>query len=336
MISLSNLPNFIQKAPTDGVWELYLDHSILSSARMCEARFWLDYVEAKESKGMISWPLAYGSLIHKQMEHYYKAQMEGKFELRKWLEFSVAKWYELRMPAYKDYPQFKSIGGFEGFVTSTTQYAEYYNRSIDNLKPIALEIPFGKAKEVPLLEDHTLYRYAPFRLYLSGRMDFIFDNGRNIGPLDHKSFSIAGKNPVLGYEVQEGMTGYVYAMDYIYKNHFAIIPGMFGRSTNILWLNFMLTKTEPDLNKKFQRIPLYKTPYQLEAWRMRQISTAAKIYQLLFEDRVPDFNAHVCTNYFHSTCPYQPVHRLGTEQDMFTILSKDFQVRQNQWNPEAE
>jgi PD-(D/E)XK nuclease superfamily len=329
---MPELPHFIQLAP-DGIYEFFLDHSMLSSARMCESRFILDYVENLEGKGQKPWPLHFGTLVHDSIEWYYRALLEDKYNLKDWLEFVSLKWREGNYDAYSQFPQFKAVGGFPGFLALITQYAEYYQKAGDNLKPIALEVPFGKAKEVPLLEDNTFYPWANFRLYLSGRLDFIFDDGRRIGPLDHKTFSMAGKNPMTTYEVQEGMTGYIYAMDYIYRNHFSSLG---QRDTNILWLNFILTKSEGDLNKRFQRVPLYKTPWQLEQWRVRQISTAAKIYQMIIEGRPPDFNASVCTNYWHSVCPYQPIHRLGSEQDMFTILNKDFQKRERIWNPESE
>ena len=313
----------------DGVPEMYLDHTLLSSARMCESRFMLDHVQLYRGRG-IPWALDFGTLIHHCMEYYYKKELAGEpSSIKEFLEFSANKWREGNYDRYKDVPQFKAIGGFPGFIATLTQYWSFYQIQT-KLKPIALEVAYGKNKEVPLLTDHTLYPYAPFRLYLSGRFDYIFDDGRRLGPLDHKSFSIAGKNPFTSFEVQEGMTGYIYAMTHIYNLHY---KDLLKRDTNVLWLNFILTKPEADLNKKFQRIPLYKTPSQLEEYRVRQISTAAKIYQLLFQGRPPDFNAGVCTNYFHGICPYQPIHRLGNPQDQLVILGKDF-VQGHVWDPE--
>ncbi len=335
------LPHFV-KIADDGIAELYLDHTLLSSARMCESRFMLDHVYNYRSKGLLSWPLAYGIVMHESMEFLYKIIMQGtvdkNFMLNAWLDFAKMTWTINGMEKYEGLPQYKAIGGMKGFITTLAQYYTFYLMQTDNLKPVALEIPFGKAKEVPLLTDPSKYPFAPFRLYLSGRMDFIFDNGKNLGPLDHKTFSMAGKNPMLTYEVQEGMTGYIYAMQYMYKllqPEFAAAnpTQVYERQTNILWLNFILTKLEPDMNKKFQRIPLFKTQEQLEDWRMRQIGTASKIYDLLFKARPADFNASVCTNYWHGMCPYQPVHRLGSKREQEIILSKDFEVVKA-WNPE--
>jgi hypothetical protein len=264
------------------------------------------------------------------MEYYYKAEIEGKpCSIKEFLEHSCALWRDGNYDRYSNTPQYKAVGGFPGFVALLTQYWAYYQAET-RLKPIGLEIAFGKNKEVPILEDSSLYPWAPFRLYLSGRLDFIFDDGKKIGPLDHKSFSMAGKNPMTTYEVQEGMTGYIYAMTHIYEKHY---KHLLHRDTNVLWLNFILTKPEADMNKKFQRIPLYKTPNQLEEYRVRQISTAAKIYQLLFQGRPPDFNGMVCNNYFHSLCPYQPVHRLGRTEDQLVILNREF-VQGHVWDPE--
>jgi len=324
---MTHLPQFVSLAE-DGVYEFYLDHTLLASARMCEARFDLDHIQMYKPK-TLPWALDFGTLVHLCMEFYHKHEMTGKvLELKSFLEYGSKSWRDGGYDKYAQLPQYKAVGGFSGFIVLLTQYHTYYQQQT-NLKPIALEIAFGRNKEVPLLADATLYKWAPFRLYLSGRMDIIFDDGRRLGSMDHKTFSMAGKNPMTGYEVQEGMTGYIYAMNYIYKAHFS---HLIQRDTNVLWLNFILTKAEEDLNKRFQRVPLYKTASQLEEYRLRQISTCAKIYQLLVEGRPPDFNASVCTNYWHSTCHYQPVHRLSSKEDQLIVLGKEF--KKEEWNPE--
>lgn len=311
--------------------EFYVDHTLLSSARMCESRFMLDHVSLIRPKGQLPWALDFGTLIHSCMEYYYTHILEDKdLNIGDFLGYASKLWRDGNYDSHMHTAQYKAVGGFPGFIVLLTQYYEYYTRSQSNLKPIALEIPFGRNREVPILEDPLLYKWAPFRIYLAGRMDFIFDDGRRLGPLDHKTFSMAGKNPMTTYEVQEGMTGYIYAMNHIYKKHF---QHLMERETNVLWLNFILTKSEPDLNKRFQRVPLYKTQEQLEDFRIRQISTCAKIYQLLFEGRPPDYNGHVCTNYWHSLCHYQPVHRLASKADQEFVLKNEF-VQVEAWNPE--
>lgn len=329
---IKKLPQFIKLAP-DGVYELYLDHTLLSSARMCEARFELDHVKLYRPKEL-PWALDFGTLFHSCMEYYYHQLMQDSLVLRELLEFGANLWRSGNFDKYQALPQYKAVGGFPGFIALLTLYHEYYSKSPDNLKPVALEIAFGKNKEVPLLTDPTIYKYAPFRLYLAGRMDYIFDDGRRIGPMDHKTFSMAGKNPMTTYEVQEGMTGYIYAMQFIYKQLCETHPEIdLTRDTNVLWLNFILTKSEGELNKRFQRVPLYKTPEQLEDWRLRQISTAAKIYQILIEGRPPDYNAGVCCNYWHSQCCYQQVHRLSNKADQLYVLNNHF-TQGEVWDPE--
>lgn len=331
-----NLPHFVSIAP-DNVVEYYVDHTILSTARMCESRFMLEHVSLYRPKGM-PWALDFGILIHHCMEFYYSHKMKGTtLTLRELLEFAAKLWREGNYDRYSLLPQYKAVGGQMGFLGLLTQYFNYYAMS-DNLKPIALEVAFGRNKEVALLDDDKLYSWAPFRLYLSGRMDVIYDDGRRIGPMDHKSFSMAGKNPMTTYEVQEGMTGYCYAMTELYsKLKASLHPDAaenYSRETNVVWMNFILTAAEADPKKRFQRIPLYKTKEQLEDYRLRQISTVAKIHSLLFGGRPPDFNASVCNNYWHSICPFQPVHRLGTAREQLIILKNDF-VQGHVWNPET-
>jgi hypothetical protein len=310
------------------------------------------------------WPLRFGILIHDCMEELYKRLMikqanndtgyvveyEGQSpkrtkvpflwsqdNLNSWLEFCANLWRVGQLDAYSNLPAFKTLNGFNGFVLILIGYSEHYAKNYDknNLKCVALEIGFGKNKEVPILEDAGLYSYAPFRLYLSGRLDYIFDDGNRIGPLDHKTYSRAG-NPQLPFEVQEGMTGYCYAMTHMYKKLREALnfPESYVRRTDTVWMNHIFVPSELDPHKKFQRIPLYKTEYQLEQWRQRQISTVASLHQILFEGRLPNWNTSVCTNWYHGNCTYHPVHRLGSERDMFIILNSQFTRDQEVWNPE--
>jgi hypothetical protein len=122
-------------------------------------------------------------------------------------------------------------------------------------------------------------------------------------------------------------------MNYLYQKLKIDLGLDLERETNVLWLNFINTRQGGDLNQRFQRVPLYKTPGQLEEYRIRQISTAAKLYQIIFQGRGPDWNTSVCTNYWHSFCPYQQVHRLASSSDQLIILSKQF--KKEVWNPET-
>lgn len=348
---MASLPQFVSIAD-DGVVEYYLDHTLLQSLRQCESKFCLDFIENYRGKGKLPWALQFGTLFHECMEFFYAAEIKGLYPAQsefatKFCEFGAAAWHRYGMDLYKDLPQYKKLGGFQNFIVLLGQYLTFYKREFNRLKPVALEIAFGRNKEVPLLEDHNLYKWAPFRLYYAGRLDYIFDDGTRLGPLDHKTFSRTDKNPLTSYEVQEGMTGYVYAMKYIYDNlkKFGILikqgdgsliqQRFYERRVDCVWMNFIAVPYEADIFKRFQRIPLFKSDFQLEEWRLRQISSTAKLHQILFEGRQPDFNAAVCTNMFYGTCPYQDVHRQATAENQLVILNSQFEKQQMEWNPET-
>ncbi|HEY1646305.1 MAG TPA: PD-(D/E)XK nuclease family protein [Candidatus Saccharimonadales bacterium] len=354
---MAELPQFVSIAP-DGVAEYYLDHTLLSTLRACESKFTLDFVENYRGRGLPPWALHFGSLFHECMEDFYGVEIkrnQGLLEMSDsafvadFIARGAARWRDYNMETFSQLPQYKRLNGFPGFLTLLGQYCEYYRREFNKLKPVALEIAFGRNKEVPLLEDAKRYHWAPFRLYYAGRMDYIFDDGISLGPLDHKTFSRTDKNPITGYEVQEGMTGYVYSMQHVYaslkttlafakndKNETISIYNDYNRRTDVVWMNFIGVPHDTDYLKRFQRIPLYKTPAQLEDWKMRQISSTAKLHQVLFDGRPPDFNANVCTNYFYGTCPYQQVHRQASVANQLIVLKNHFTQEKKEWNPEAD
>jgi hypothetical protein len=158
------------------------------------------------------------------------------------------------------------------------------------------------------------------------------DSGSTIGPLDHKTtISFHVGNPMNTYEIQEGMTGYIYATNSVIKNMFPDLAK--ERALNTMWLNFI--QVIPDFNpsKRFKRLPLFKTTYQLDEYRLRQVSTFKRIVELLVEDRTPIWSTDRCNNFFHSPCIFHPVHRQGSESSMLSVLNNDF-VQLAAWNPE--
>ena len=343
---MAELPQFVSIAE-DGVAEYFCDHTLLSTLRGCESRFVLDFVENYRGKGMPPWSLHFGSLFHECMEFFYGVELKrnqglvtttDKEFVEQFLEWGARRWRDYQMDSFSQLPQYKRLNGFMGFCTLLGQYCEYYRREFNRLKPVALEIAFGRNKEVPLLEDHTKYQWAPFRLYYAGRLDYIFDDGTNLGPLDHKTFSRVDKNPINSYEVQEGMTGYVYAMQHVYNR----LKGQLNvdehyyRMVDKIWMNFIGVPHETEYLKRFQRMQMIKTQEQLEDWRMRQISSTAKLHQILFQGRTPDWNANVCSNWFWGTCHYQQVHRQSTVASQLIVLQNNFTKERKEWNPEAD
>jgi len=343
------------KIADDGVAEFYLDNHMLQTFRMCEAKFFEEFVEGYRSKGGRIWFLEFGSCVHECVEIYYKTRRQPDFSWEKWSiivareiwdKFDLDYWKDDAVwPKHKDKKgnmvvdnMHKTLGGYMGFSGMMIQYATTFNLENDRFRVIGAELYFGKGKEVPLFEDfigeYTPQKHIPFRLYLAGKIDLLMDDGFNIGPMDHKtSKDFRGQNPAKNYEIQEGMTGYVFAAKKILENFFnkdSEKTAIMVRQCNKIWMNFLQVKPESDISKRFKRIPLFKTDWQLEEYRQRQISTVARLYQLLENYREdgtglrPHFNTMACTNWMHQVCPFQSAHHQNDRESMLRILNADF------------
>ena len=325
----------------DGSLSMFLDHHALSSFRMCEAYFDLAIIQGRAPKGGPSWPLAFGAVFHTAVEYLYKSKAISKFDPEQLKEIAVREWHKAKLEQFNQHKTYIALGGLPGFIALIMQYVSYYSGDLERMRPIATEVPFGKAKEVPLGEFSAFKQDFDFinmdfeinvKCYLTGRIDFLMDSGTAIGPMDHKTSAQFKNNPMNTYETQEGMTGYIFATNHIVRHNFPELTA--SRSLDRMWMNFIQIKSEPDSNKRFRRVPLFKTPWQLEQYKARQISTFKKIFDLfVLEQGTPDWNTNVCNSWWYQECPFRRVHRQSSEQSMLIVLNSDYEVREP-WDPE--
>jgi hypothetical protein len=319
------------KIADDGIPELYLDNHMLQTMRVCEAKFMADFVEGYYRAGTDGrvWFLDFGTLVHSSIEYYYLHRNELDFDVIEWAgALSAQAWDEAKMDYFKDHKSYVALGGLYGFCALLLQYAQTYHTENERFKVVGAELYFGKDKAVPLLSDAAEFG---FRLYSTGKIDLLMDDGTSIGPMDHKTAgSFRGKNPAIGYEIHDGMTGYVYAAQKIIAANMPNIRSV----PNKIWMNFLQVAPTKEMSQRFARVPLYKTDWQLEQYRQRQISTAQRIIQLLTDDRlVPFYNTSACNNYMHYPCTYQNAHRQNSASAQLTILNSEF-LKGRIWNPE--
>jgi hypothetical protein len=333
------------KIADDGVPELYLDHHSMSMFRNCEEYFMLTMVQGIGTKGRI-WFLEFGIVFHTTIEEYYNRREAKTFELWNWLAFAERLWLENDLEFWdgrnfikdgKKQPHkgYKDLGGLPGFKAMLMTYVSYFATENDHFRVIGTELFFGKKKEVSLLEDSTLYSYAPFRLYLTGKIDLLMDDGKSIGPMDHKTAGdFRGKSMVSNYEVQEGMTGYLYAAQKLVAQ--VLSPELvIQRQINKIWMNFVQVKTPTsgEAKERFSRVPIYKTAEQLEQFRQRQIGTASRLFQILNEGRPADWNTMNCNSWMHQECAFKPLHRQGSTSAMQQLIQIEY-TKKPIWNPE--
>lgn len=321
------------KIGEDGVVEMFLDHHMLSTFRACEAKYELDFMANIKSKHR-NWNLEFGILWHKMVEYFYIHHQEAEFDFEKWLALAIPYWNEAEMDYFQEHKNYKALGGVYGFIAMCGQYAHFFAKEVDRLRVIGIEITFGKQKEVPVGGFEVVKRYpqvdADFdlgwvRCYLTGRIDFMMDSGSSIGPLDHKtSVSFGNKNMSNEYDPQEGMTGYVYATKKIVQTRFPEL--LAGRKVDKIWMNFAQVTPAKDPMQRFKRIPIFKTDFQLEEWRLRQLRTFHKIYDMLILGERPDWNTSYGCKFFNSDCQYKRLHQQNSSSNMLTILQSDFVV----------
>ena len=335
---LADKYHWIEYDDQTGEINVYLDHHAMQSYRMCEAYFDLNILQRQQLKGGHAWSLTFGIVFHKVMEFIYRNKMVSVDKAQDVIAAAGNVWREYEMDArFSEHKNYKALGGFAGFVGIIVQYANHYNQDVERLRPIAIEVPFGKAKEVPLgnfTYDSPELRPDQYQIncYLTGRIDFLMDSGSTIGPMDHKTTAFfGGKNPMNTYEIQEGMAGYIYATSSLIQKQFPELAAK--RVTNTMWINFIQVQSENDPYKRFKRMPLMKTPWQLEQYRLRQVSTIQRIVEMLVEERTPAWSTDRCNNMYHSACMYSPVHRQGAESSMFSILRSDYKTAE-EWNPQ--
>lgn len=334
------------KIAEDGIVEFYLDNQMMQSFRACEAYFVEAYIRKYGSNNPV-WFLSLGSAVHKMIEMYYLHRRDSNFIMENWaISYGSKVWHALNMDQFKDRKEYQDLGGFPGFSTLLIQYANHFRFDNERFRVIGAELYFGKHKEVPLLSlpNEILTGATKFRLYLSGKIDLLIDDGESICPMDHKtSKDFRGQNPMISYELQDGMTGYIYAARKIIEKYNKTNASMHNlvnyidrKPTNKIWMNFLQIKTvKGDISERFKRAPLFKTDQQLEDYRIRQIRTVQNIFSLITSTSIdnlkPAYNTMMCNNWMHQQCPFHQVHRLGSDNHQL-ILNSTFV--KNEWDPE--
>jgi PD-(D/E)XK nuclease superfamily len=329
--------------------ELFLDNFMLSSARLCEAKFYMEHIlnitpkyDTTERKPFF---YDFGEYIHWCLEKFYESfKIEKKAPLiDDWLDKCRMKWAVMHMddyanvPSEKDRKRYENIKGWEGVAGLLVGYYAYYMDM--RLRVIDSEITFGHNKEVPIgkfwiVEPYTCkpqegvlgldLRSFKVECYLTGRIDLLVDNGYKIGPIDHKSTERFDGFEHNDFNPHDGITGYIVAINEILKNY----AGMSLLKTPCMggWIQHISTSRPTESENKrgknkgkpteprFKTTPIDKTISQLEDYKKRQLSTFKRIAELLFNDKTPEWNTIACNNIFFRPCVYKPIHEQPPEQ----------------------
>lgn len=342
--------HWVKYNPKTNTVEMYLDNYMLSGSRICEGMFYLDHMlhlqprrrapqvltEDQQISGdsiiiRKPWFFDFGEFVHYCTEIFYI-----HFKIHKtppvigtWLELCKAKWLRMKMDEYArsvikaDVTKYDEVGGWEGVVGLLVQYYAFYMDL--RVRVIDTEITFGYGKEVKIgtfaLKDFFAYEQDLFFVcYLTGRIDLLVDNGYKIGPVDHKTTHKFDGYEHDDFNPHDGICGYILAIHDIlnkYKEQgLTNIPDCNGG-----WI-YHISSTTPstprDKSKKpmprFKTTPVDKNSEQLDDYKARQLSTFKRIAELLFNNKVPEWNTSACNYMFNRKCQYKPIHEQPSSQ----------------------
>jgi len=345
MIDYNAIRKFVSDSPLPWLFldpnnslSLVVDNHLLSTHRSCAEAFMLQHVRGYQPKpgyGVPNerrWYLDFGIVFHTMMEKYYKHFRENNFNVLEWAsEQSWVIWNKANIDGiYSKHPEYIAIGGFKGFVGLLLQYAHRFTPENEKLRIIGTEVSFGKDKEV------LLYQNGDISIYLAGRMDVIVDDGYYIMPMDHKTVGVFRGDPSDRYIIDEGPTGYIYALNSILP-HYAVDQHPLKRKCSRILMN-AIQKSIPakDPMDRFKRFVMLKSEDQLIAYERRMINSCLDLLlnlsRFIKGDSVSRDTSH-CTDWYHGKCAFFDVHRQASREGEQATLGNGF-VRLPIWDTE--
>ena len=304
----------LARVNNDGFLELFANNSILSSMRKCEAFFVERYINKRVPVEGKNWNLSFGSWLHESIEELYRELIKGnKLTLDDFLHIGIGKWNALEIESYKDEKSYIQFGGIEGAMVIL---GEFYNvwYGQDHLEIISVETSFGYGKEVPIISPtYPEDRFFPFNAYLCGRPDIIVHNGRSIGVLDWKTTAYFDGYEHLKYKPYDALQGYIYGLKHIILNKYPELlkKGLTIDTAWVICISKRVTKTDKE---RFKRFPVSYTPSELLEYRNRQVESFSRLYDILANNRQPQWNTELCGNDWYHPCQYRILHSISPEQ----------------------
>jgi len=318
------------------VIELFLDHQMLSTMRMCESKFMLEHVLNIRPKGHKAWSLVFGAWLHFALEDYYEHIKNNDGhppDPVKWLERAKETWQRLHIQAYANEDKFQDVGGWDGACSLLVQYYAFYMEQ--RLRVVATEIPFGFNREVQLGKFNINIAGETWLVicYLTGRIDMLVDNGSLIGPVDHKHTHIFRGDEWDKFNPHDGITGYIFATNAILDKYFPEWkkPCYNGWIFHLQGHHAAKNRKTGEIRPRFKVSRIDKMPSQLDDYVARNLATFKRVAEVTFNNETPQWSTTACHNIYNRDCEYLQVHKQPREE--WTYQIQTFYNITTPWNP---
>jgi len=329
---------WVKYDPKNNILELFLDHQMLSTLRLCEIKFTTEHIHNIRPNGHKAWALVWGAWVHYCLEKYYEhiKNNDGKPpDPMGWLAYAKEKWVELKIDAYKDIEdKYTDVGGWDGACSFLVQYYAFYMEQ--RLRVVATEIPFGFDREVYLGRFNLevgINHFLEVRCYLTGRIDMLVDNGYMIGPVDHKNTHMFKGDEWDKFNPQDGITGYIFGTNTILKKYFPewTKPCLNGWIFHLQAHHAAKNRKTGEIRPRFKASRIDKMPSQLDDYVARNIESFKRVAALLFGDKIPEWSTTSCHNIYNRDCEYLQIHKQPREEWGYQI--QQFYHIAQPWNP---
>ncbi len=317
--------NFVKWSDEDNCLELYCDNHMLSSMRKCEGYFTESILE-RQGRGR-AWFLDMGIWLHSVIEFLYTQQLKGiPCSVADLADFGATLWTKMEFLKYHSQNKnYLKMEGFNGAAKLLLDYWRMYGENRESYKIIGTELPFGAKKEVYLGEINI--NGVRIRCYYSGRIDIIVDDGHSLAVMDTKSAGKFSGDEGQDFNPHLGMQGYVFALKEIVRQNFPSVQ----KPCNRIIINHISVADTKDYKERFKRTPITYSLEQLEEWRLIQLRSFKKLYELTVLGEHPDWNTEMCSQMYYQDCPYKSIHRVTPS--MRDTLKKSQFVQVEPWSP---
>lgn len=292
-------PGQLYEVCPDGIWNVFLDASMLKVFLDCEQKFFYKYIMNLRLKGGVNWKSELGSWWSSTMQLYYNSFRQGDLDKELVAEFALQAWNDRKMGQFQvSVP--KSYADFGGEAAAVLMALRYYDETHvydeTHWKVLSVEEGAGRRKELLVGSNDKVRVYY---ITLPDLMVLIDDS--KLVPVDHKT------KDYIDSRLQHQFNPHLQTCGYIWTARYFALQQALNVTTNECLIN-VAARNEPGPKAKndqrFKRIPVHYAPEQLDSWALRVVKAAERL-RYCIESGFFQWNDDSCHKY--SGCEYRPL-----------------------------